>query len=55
MGEELKLKRDEIGWVKYCLIRTASTLTDKEQRFLWKLLEKIEKQTNEKSERKNAK
>jgi len=51
--KELKLKSDEIGWVKYCLIRTASAnskstaLSSKEQRFLWKLLEKIEDQEKE--------
>ena len=45
----LKLKSDEVGWIKYCLIRTVSNisnranLTSKEQRFLCSLLKKIEK------------
>ena len=47
----LKLKSDEVGWVKYSLIRTASmlegrdaTITRKEEKILWDLLDKIEKQ-----------
>ena len=49
----LKLKSDEIGWIKYCLIRIASdhpATTKKEEKFLWKLLEKIEKQENKKDD-----
>tara|TARA_R110000824_G_scaffold107055_7_gene253016 strand:+ start:749 stop:898 length:150 start_codon:yes stop_codon:yes gene_type:complete len=45
--KELKLKSNEIGWIKYCLIRTASSnsfITKKEEKFLWNLLKKIEKQ-----------
>ena len=46
----LKLKSDEVGWVKYSLIRAAtlhsphSTITKKEEKALWDLLDKIEKQ-----------
>tara|TARA_Y100001951_G_C11112949_1_gene168518 strand:+ start:341 stop:517 length:177 start_codon:yes stop_codon:yes gene_type:complete len=47
----LKLKQDEVGWIKYSLIRTASmlegrdaTVTQKEERLLWDLVDKIEKQ-----------
>ena len=40
--KELKLKSDEIGWIKYCLIRIASRVSAKEEKFLWKLLKKIE-------------
>jgi len=43
--KELKLKSNEIGWIKYCLIRIASDRASaKEEKFLWKLLKKIEKQ-----------
>ena len=46
----LKLKSDEVGWIKYSLIRAAtlhsshSTITKKEEKALWDLLDKIEKQ-----------
>ena len=46
----LKLKSDEVGWVKYSLIRAAtlhsprSSITKKEEKILWDLLDKIEKQ-----------
>tara|TARA_R100001377_G_scaffold52895_2_gene31026 strand:- start:1112 stop:1285 length:174 start_codon:yes stop_codon:yes gene_type:complete len=46
----LKLKSDEVGWIKYSLIRAAtlhsspSTITLKEEKVLWDLLDKIEKQ-----------
>ena len=46
----LKLKNDEVGWIKYSLIRAAtlhsshSTITKKEEKALWDLLDKIEKQ-----------
>ena len=45
--KDLKLKSDEIGWIKYCLIRIASdssNITKKEQKLLWSILKKIEKQ-----------
>ena len=45
--KDLKLKSDEIGWIKYCLIRIASdgsNITKKEQHLLWNILKKIEKQ-----------
>ncbi len=51
--KELKLKSDEIGWIKYCLIRIASSnsfITKKEEKFLWKLLKKIEKQESKKDD-----
>ena len=51
--KELKLKSDEIGWIKYCLIRIASNnsfITKKEEKFLWKLLKKIEKQESKKDD-----
>ena len=47
----LKLKQDEVGWIKYSLVRTASmlegrdaTITRKEEKILWDLVDKIEKQ-----------
>ena len=46
----LKLKNDEVGWIKYSLIRAAqlhsphSSITKKEEKALWDLLDKIEKQ-----------
>ena len=43
----LKLKSDEVGWIKYSLVRAAtlhSPITKKEERTLWDLLDKIEKQ-----------
>ena len=47
----LKLKQDEVGWIKYSLVRTVSmlegrdaTITRKEEKILWDLLDKIEKQ-----------
>jgi hypothetical protein len=46
----IKLKSDEVGWIKYSLIRAAtlhsphSTITKKEEKTLWDLLDKIEKQ-----------
>ena len=40
----LKLKSNEVGWIKYSLIRTVSTLEGKEEKILWDLLDKIEKQ-----------
>ena len=46
----LKLKSDEVGWIKYSLIRAATlhsphtTVTKKEEKILWDLLDKIEKQ-----------
>ena len=48
----LNLTMKEIGWIKYCLIKTASinsqytrpSLTNKEHKLLWDLLDKIEKQ-----------
>ena len=46
----IKLKSDEVGWIKYSLIRAAtlhsnhSTITKKEEKILWDLLDKIEKQ-----------
>jgi len=49
----LKLKSDEVGWVKYSLIRAAtlhsqcSSITKKEEKILWDLLDKIEKQEKE--------
>ena len=49
----LKLKSDEIGWIKYCLIKIASNnsvITKKEEKFLWKLLKKIEKQESKKDD-----
>jgi hypothetical protein len=46
----LKLKQDEVGWIKYSLARAATlhsphtTITKKEEKTLWDLLDKIEKQ-----------
>jgi len=43
----LKLKSDEVGWIKYSLVRAAtlnSPITKKEEITLWNLLDKIEKQ-----------
>ena len=46
----IKLKSDEVGWIKYSLIRAAtlhsphSSITKKEEKALWDLLDKIEKQ-----------
>lgn len=48
----LNLTMKEIEWIKYCLIKTASinskytrpSLTTKEHKLLWGLLDKIEKQ-----------
>tara|TARA_R100000008_G_C3564305_1_gene158190 strand:- start:544 stop:711 length:168 start_codon:yes stop_codon:yes gene_type:complete len=41
-----KLKPDEIGWVKYSIIRTTTQkeLTKQEVNLLWRILGKIEKQ-----------
>ena len=41
------LTQKEVGWIKYCLIRVASdisNITRKEKNYLWKLLEKVEAQ-----------
>tara|TARA_R110002110_G_scaffold219537_1_gene433567 strand:+ start:157 stop:303 length:147 start_codon:yes stop_codon:yes gene_type:complete len=43
----LKLKSNEVGWIKYSLIRTVSTLEGKEEKILRDLLNKIEKQEKE--------
>ena len=42
----LQLKPDEIGWVKYSIIRTTTQkeLTKQEVNLLWRILSKIEKQ-----------
>ena len=46
----LKLKQDEVGWIKYSLVRAATlhsphtTVTKKEEKILWDLVDKIEKQ-----------
>ena len=48
---KLELTRDEIGWVKYALIRASATIngrdtemTLKEERLLGRIVKKIEKQ-----------
>ena len=48
---KLELTRDEIGWVKYALIRASATIngrdtemTLKEERLLGRIVRKIEKQ-----------
>ena len=44
----LKLKSDEVGYIKYCLIAATQSqeefLTKKEEKYLWKLVKKIQKQ-----------
>jgi len=44
----LKLKSDEVGYIKYCLIVATQSqeefLTKKEEKYLWKLVKKIQKQ-----------
>ena len=45
---KLKLKSDEVGYIKYCLIVAAQSqeefLTKKEEKYLWNLVKKIQKQ-----------
>ena len=45
---KLKLKSDEVGYIKYCLILATQSqeefLTEKEGKYLWNLVKKIQKQ-----------
>ena len=44
----LKLKSDEVGYIKYCFIAATQSqqeiLTKKEEKYLWNLVKKIQKQ-----------
>ena len=44
----LRLKSDEVGYIKYCLIVATQSqgefLTKKEEKYLWNLVKKIQKQ-----------
>lgn len=44
----LRLKSDEVGYIKYCLIVATHSqeefLTKKEEKYLWNLVRKIQKQ-----------
>jgi len=45
---KLRLKSDEVGYIKYCLITATQSqeefLTKKEEKYLWNLVKKIQKQ-----------